>query len=389
MARSKLSINARILTWARERSGYDIEKAADRLEIKPEQLRRLESGELKPTPAQTRKAGKLYRISPAVFFLSETPTERFAPPADFRTLPSGQEGGSFSLELRREIDRVRSQQRILEEIDRFEGTDPLPVDLPSIAGLSTEQAGHTVRSWLEPILPASIANEVARPVALEDYIEAIERRGVFVTQVSGIPISEMRGFCLPHPYYPMIVLNGKDYPAPRAFTLFHELIHLLLGNECICNDPFASGGQEAYCNSIAAAALMPREKINSHPVVTAAVPGHVWSLAELRLIAIDFAVSREAILRRLVTLNRATQAQYQHLRHEFQEEYAGYATGAAGGGPDHDAMILRNLGGRYVARVLRARNSGLITDAEVGDYIFAKIRWAEGLADRLGIPYDA
>lgn len=389
MARNKLSINARTLSWARERSGYDIEKAAYRLDMKAEQLRRLESGEIKPTPAQTRAAGKLYRVSPAVFFLIETPSERFTPPADFRTIPPGNDDASFSLELRREVDRVRAQQRILEEIDRYEGTIAAPVKLPSITGLTTERAGLAVRSWLEPIIPDPLASEEAHRVTLEDYIGAIERRGIFVTQVSGISVSEMRGFCLPHAYYPMIVLNGKDYPAPRAFTLLHELIHVILGNECICNDPFAAHGQEAYCNSIAAAALMPRELVIGHPVVAAAGSGHEWTLAELRLIAPDFAVSREAVLRRLVTLNRATKDQYQRLRHELQKEYAGYPTRESGGGPDRDGILLRNLGGRYVMRILQARNTGLITDAEVGDFIFAKVRWAEGMADRLGIPYDA
>lgn len=61
---------------------------------------------------------------------------------------------------------------------------------------------------------------------------------------------------------------------------------------------------------------------------------------------------------------------------------------AAAGGPSRDVLLLRNLGTAYVRRVIVARNQGLITDAAVAALTFAKVRWAEEMAARLGLPYE-
>jgi Zn-dependent peptidase ImmA (M78 family) len=61
---------------------------------------------------------------------------------------------------------------------------------------------------------------------------------------------------------------------------------------------------ERFCNAAAAATLMPRDWLLSEPLVVAKGNVKTWTDGELEALALRFAVSREAILRRLLTLGR-------------------------------------------------------------------------------------
>ena len=102
---STSEIQPAALIWARERSGFDLPTASDKLDA----LVSMESGDIPLSPSQIRKISGLYRISPAALFLANTPTEQFEAPKDFRSLPDGAIG-IFSPELRKEIDRARANR---------------------------------------------------------------------------------------------------------------------------------------------------------------------------------------------------------------------------------------------------------------------------------------
>ena len=72
---------------------------------------------------------------------------------------------------------------------------------------------------------------------LNAWIAAFEARGVLVFQTGDIALEEMRGFTLAERRLPVIVLNAKDAPRGRILTLMHELTHLMLGQDGVC-DPF-------------------------------------------------------------------------------------------------------------------------------------------------------
>jgi transcriptional regulator with XRE-family HTH domain len=62
-----------LLVWARKRSGLTRDQAAKRTGIGVAVLERWESNEDRPTIAQVRKLGKIYKRPLAVFFLQEIP----------------------------------------------------------------------------------------------------------------------------------------------------------------------------------------------------------------------------------------------------------------------------------------------------------------------------
>ena len=86
----KIDVHGDVLSWARERSGYDLETASSKLKVDAADLAALESGETSPTPDKLRELARLYRVNPAVFFLDEVPASGFVLPKDFRSLPGGE-----------------------------------------------------------------------------------------------------------------------------------------------------------------------------------------------------------------------------------------------------------------------------------------------------------
>lgn len=384
VARTQLDIHPEIFAWARQRRGFNVAEAAKKLNMSVDRLVQLETGTERPSPAKLREAALLYRVSPAIFFLSEVPDVGFVPPQDFRTVGSGEIPG-FSPDLREEIDRVRAQQAVLRDLARLGSFEPRPIEPPDLRSNDVELIAQNLRTWLR--IEDFLLSERSKPmVILGAWIDAVEHRGVYVSQVSGIPVAEMRGFCLPDPHFPMIVINGADSPAGRLFTLLHELIHVLSGEEGICNNPLTLRTSESRCNSIAAAMLMPRRDVLDHQLVKMSNQSSVWSIRDLDTVAKEFGSSAEAVVRRLLTLERTTEAQYRRIRKLLYQRWTA-SQRPSGNGPDHDALLLRNLGREYVRRVISARNQRLITHATVASFIFAKVRWARAMADRLELPY--
>jgi len=93
---------------------------------------------------------------------------------------------------------------------------------------------------------------------LRGWREAVEALGVLVIQAGPVPVQTMRGFASLEPAaLPAILLNNKDHPKARAFTLLHELAHLILSRRG------ASVGAQTkrWCESFAGQVLMPASRL--------------------------------------------------------------------------------------------------------------------------------
>ena len=71
-----------LLEWARERSGFSLGEASAKMKIDAALLRAWEDGTDRPSIAQVRKLGEIYRRPLAVFFLPQ-------PPLGFRAMKLG------------------------------------------------------------------------------------------------------------------------------------------------------------------------------------------------------------------------------------------------------------------------------------------------------------
>src|SRR5690606_36887360 len=81
--------------------------------------------------------------------------------------------------------------------------------------------------------------------ALKAWRRAVEEAGVYVFKHS-FKQKRISGFCLQHEQFPVIYLNNGNSKTRQAFSLLHELAHLLLRMNGISSiDEVTFGGYSA------------------------------------------------------------------------------------------------------------------------------------------------
>lgn len=207
-------------------------------------------------------------------------------------------------------------------------------------------------------------------------MSAFESRGVFVIQTARVGIGEMLGFSVHGDDYPVIALNGTDWPRRKVFTLFHELAHLSLGRGGICDlhdRPTSKLDTEAFCNRAAAAALMPARAVEAIAERHQLPATGVWELDDLQVLADTFRVSQEASLVRLIGRRLASWDDYARLRPELHERYqSAYEAERrrmreSEGGPSYYVIKARNLGRAYTTAVLDAYHADALSSLDVAN----------------------
>jgi Zn-dependent peptidase ImmA (M78 family) len=315
MARSiEAIVEPTVLVWARATAGLSVDEAASKLQTKPENVQAWEEGQNHPSMAQLRKMAVTYRRLLSDFYLAKPPPENPLP-HDFRRLP-GEVALNYSRALRIQL-RLAQQRRELA-IDlaaelEFE-IPQLTEHLPS--GGDTEQIGAKLRELLGVSLDVQRTWRDPRS-SYNGWRAAIERKGILVFQVAGIPVREMLGFTLPARPLPVLGINRKLAPNGRTFSLLHESVHVFLEQSSICDieegerRPPEEQRIEVFCNAVAGAALVPMDALLNEPLVRVH-PGRPrdWSDEELASLARNFGVSQFVVLRRLLTAGRTSQGFY-------------------------------------------------------------------------------
>jgi Zn-dependent peptidase ImmA (M78 family)/transcriptional regulator with XRE-family HTH domain len=376
----RIAVTPAVIVWARESSGLDPDQAAHKLTVSRATLDGWETGEKPPTIKQLRKAAKTYRRPLAVLLLPSPPTD-FMPLQDFRRTSTAET--PLSPELVSEVKRALTQRDVFLELAELAPASVAPSDqLPVISqDMGSEQAGALLRAALElGSIPSAVWSRQSE--ALNRCIRAVEALGVIVIQTQGVEIDELRGFSISEPPHPVIALNGKDFPRPRLFTLFHELAHLALRAGGLCdlhevqaNKATSRDDTEHYCNAVAASVLMPAELLLEETVVSQAGKNYDWTLDELRQLSARFGASSEAVLLRLLSLSKASWDTYWARREELEEEYADARQRvreqqrASSGGPSYYVVKARDMGHGYITTVLDAFRSRAISSLDVADYL--------------------
>lgn len=368
-----------VLVWARESIGLSREQAAEKIDVFPWKLQYWEEGHGDPTLSQLRRIAETYQRPLAALFLSKPPVET-DPVPDYRLL-SGNQGRPWSPALHEAVRRVRLQREVSIELAELQEDVPAPLELALGIDLDPEVAGESVRRRLGAPSPDPVPVR-GKGSPLNRWGLLVEAKAILVTQVRGVGLDEMRGMSISEEPFPVIVLNGKDAPGGKLFTLLHELVHILLRSGGLC-DLREERGQvrtptervERYCNRVAAASLMPRSELLTDPLVDSASVSTTWADGDLHQLAQRFGVSDEAMLLRLVSLHRAPEEEYRRRRKLFLSIYAARGKEAlrTTGGPGYYQLKLRDFGRRYVMMVLKAFREQDIHDSEVADYLDMKL----------------
>lgn len=384
-----------LLRWARETSGLAADEAAKKIGVKPARLAEWEGGTLRPTVAQLRKAASVYKRPLAVFFLGDPPVQP-VPLHDFRRLSAGtpsRPSSELFLEMRRARRRRAVALDLLGDLERSVPEFPLRAALDD----DPEEVAARARAWLG-VSPEDQARWAGAYEPLSAWLTVLEARSVLVFQTSEVSLEEMRGFSLNERRLPVIVLNAKDAPRGRVFTLMHEFTHLMLSQGGVC-DPLRVGRHartadervEVYCNRVAGAILVPRDALLGHSLVAPVRGRREWSDEVLGRLADQFAISREVVLRRLLILGLTTGDFYDRRRGEYLARYQALAARAREreGFPPLFRVVVRDNGRRYTRLVLEALDRERITLADVSDYLGVRLKHLDDIAgavERVGAP---
>jgi len=366
-------INPELLVWAREEAGLSLQEAADRLHVKVEQLSACEQGVKQLTINQLRTLSGIYKRPLAFFYLPQPPSKSAAL-RDFRRLPDAERNATPA--LRHEIRRARYRRQIALRLYDEIGENP-----PQFTNTTNLEANHEdAAQEIRELLGITYEQQCQFSSEYEAYPrwrEAIEARGVLVFQSAGIKLSEMRGFSISDTPLPVIVVNNKDIPRGRVFTMLHELTHVMLRSGGLCNLS-EQQDMEVFCNMVAGAALVPQERLLDEREVRGRGQQAEWPDAVIRMLANRYKASREVIIRRLLIAGYATPAFYERKRAEYQREADAYTPSGGFSQPPHIKAI-NSAGRMFVELVLNSYHQEKITSSDASDYLEVRMKYMGNL----------
>lgn len=307
----KIAINPNRLQWCIDTTKIDVAFLSAKLHIAKQTLEDAMKNQAVLSVNQLEKIANYFKRS-LLFFLdsSEVQEEKIYSP-QFRTINN--QKSIISPKLRAFIERIEKQRQIylglLEDLDEPVKSDWAP-DFKLLNTKDIKRTSANVRQWLN--LPAKYG--------FDDLRQAVENKGIIVFISNGYngkwqieKNDTVRGFSLYYDILPIIMIK-KQANGAQAFTLMHELAHLLLHKESVIDDEedfYIYKGKEKDANEFAGNLLIPDNflrKIKIDNLLNLEVAEYDDYLAKFRK---QWCVSVEAILVRLLIDRKISQQYYQ------------------------------------------------------------------------------
>lgn len=224
-----LGLNPAVIRWARDWSGRTLREVAEKFDKRDDEILAWESGEKAPTLRQARELAHFYE-RPFLEFL-------------FSSVPEVQTPASIP-DYRLHTDaNVESSNRILRRVQSWAEAQrtnalglfaDLRITMPEIQSAlyitndhSPDHEGERIRSQFSFSMEKQIAltSKEARklPQILRDEFEDI---GILILRNPDLAHIGVRGICLAETPLPVVVYTNES-PAAQAFSLAHELAHVL------------------------------------------------------------------------------------------------------------------------------------------------------------------
>lgn len=378
-------IQPSVIRWARESMGMSVEDVAHKLKRSSEEVRawEAEDGASSPTYAQLENlAYKVFKRPLAIFFLPAPPDE-IPPTREFRTLPDA-DLQTLNADTYVQVRKAHAYQITLKEV--FEGKSPsersIIRDVPLDMQRSVEAQARSVREALGISLEDQLGWKTDE-LALKRWREAVEVHGIFVFKAP-FKQKDISGFCLLDANFPLIYLNNGTTKTRQIFSLLHELAHLLLNvsgiskfeNSYMSRLPVAERRIEQFCNKVAAEILIPSDdfgqQIAGLPSDAESMPDHLYANLASR-----YGVSREAILRRLLDLERVSQAFYE----QKAKLWASQKKATSGG--DWYASQNTYLSDKFAREVIGRHYRNQISVEQASEFLGIKAKNFAGLEQRI------
>lgn len=239
------------LRQAREVIQLNHEEVANRLGIEPDEIVDWETGRTKPSLRQLERLAELYGRE-IDYFLKET-----------RGLPAKVQ---FRSTTKQSFQELSHEARVV--IAKFDDWCRTAYELENILGKARPPKIEHAPSNKSPI---DLAREQRVGFGLEDkpvskLRDRLTKRGIHILELP-VPQGQFSGFSYWHDDYgPCILINAKEVPGRRNFTLAHEYAHRLYGHApSVCDiteeRSEISTGDERLADIFAVEFLMPRQPI--------------------------------------------------------------------------------------------------------------------------------
>lgn len=338
-----------VLRWARESMGLTVDAAAKRIGVSRDKLQEAEAGDVRLTIRQAEKAAKTYDRSTAVLFLPAPPQEesiavKFRRLPDAPPLPWSPEMYALSRRIRERQEAALELYELLEEEPAWRS---MPVEYTDDAAL----LGDRTRGCLGVSIDEQRAwRDSSGYAPLRKWLDAVEALGVLVMQDGSVPVVNMRGFASTHADVPAIVVNTDDDPRARAFTVIHELAHLLRARA----GRVARASDEAWCDDFAGEVMVPAEDLRAN---FRREPGREL-ITVVDALGLSYGVTPLAMVVRLGKTDLLTAREVAALIAQIRARSAGYSGGS--GGNYYRTMVTR-LGPRFIDLVFTALDSQVVS----------------------------
>ncbi|MBI4288360.1 MAG: ImmA/IrrE family metallo-endopeptidase [Chloroflexi bacterium] len=340
-----------------------IEEVAARLGVKPFEVKQWESNAQEPSIEVLWQLAEIYGRG-TDYFLKET--RPFPQDVAFR-LSKHEQLGQLSLESRKTLVTFQELCRAEAELETLLGS-PRDVNVNRLQnGRDAESLADSERKRLglgeEPI-PNKAKDRDLRTLLTQQGVRIFE-----------LPVKEgeFAGFSLWHPQYgPCMLVNAKDIPGRRAFTMAHEYAHFILSatpSLCDLND---NQSEERFANEFAASFLIPasdvREEFRKRGLI-----GKLPTEAELIPLRTRYGVSLEALARSLERL-RLVPSGFTDRNKDLWQVTPRFR-------PSRTPLWKRRLGKKYVDLALRNYYQGHISVGKLAEYLGIDIRKAVAEAE--------
>jgi Zn-dependent peptidase ImmA (M78 family) len=359
------NVNWRRIEWCCAERRITLDDLAVAAGVPLASLERLESGEDSLTFHQLHRIASFLGRG-VLFFLEPGDVDAVKVfTTGFRTLAS--QKAELDSAVKRIVERAEWQREayisLRENVDYDEVAEFSP---PDLRGKSPEKAALLIRNWLQ----------LDGVRTFDGFRQAVEHKGILVFRTNGyqgkwqVPKSSpILGFAIFHDRFPLVVVRKTRFESRQAFTLFHELAHILLHKESVIDDETdlaASTGKEREANRFAACVLVPDALLRA--IDTSTFPSDVSLLDNwLKPIKSASGASTEVVLLRLVEAER--------LKHSVYERFKEWQSSQQFEEDDGGARLYRYreprhiLGDSYVRAVLTALEQRRITLTKASKFL--------------------
>lgn len=352
-----VNIQPAIISWALSQTSE--EKLGTKL---VENIKQWLDGTKSPTFNQIEDFSKKSHIPLGYFFLQTPPVEQISL-LEYRTLDSIE----LTNPSRNLIDTIHEMEAVQEWMVNYRkewNYDTISVvgslkgitDISIIADTIRKDLGLNVEWYKECGNPSEAFNKVRG--LLEECGIVVMMNGIVGKNTHrALDVNEFRAFAMVDEWAPLIFINGADSAGGRLFSLFHEVVHLWIGENDLYNDRrYSANGikpVEVTCNAVAGELMVPKaaflERWNDN--TNDDIHEKIKELARM------FRCSGSVIARRALDNKKINQNVYNKVIADAIEAYIQAKQEKSSGG-DYYRVARSKLDGVFVRALCESVNSG-------------------------------